>query len=357
MSKRKPINVVAGSSPKNTSVGSSYYKNANLNFRPSSMQENRGGTRPVAEPSSISSVIVSMILHICRKSLLYDPRLKAVIYFGAVFFGSIVCDVMPIPKTYFARSSNIFNQFFIKWAWGWLLATAGPWILLTAYTIGCGKKEIILKHLARLGLATLFWMSWISFMNYIESNYGRCVNVRERSLQNKVKCLAAGHFWNGLDVSGHAFIIIYSSLILSEEGYSLVGWEAIKNNIMNEEYNRKTSTQVTKGYLNKISDEDLDFLKKTYKDLTPYLRGLFIIMTIQQIIWDVMLVATILYYHTMIEKFFGAAAAILTWYATYYWLYRFPNLGFCMPSEGIFKYNELRENTKENGVRSSYRRY
>ncbi|KAJ8683112.1 hypothetical protein QAD02_018904 [Eretmocerus hayati] len=348
MSKRKPLHSTTNSYVRPNNYGPTSYKNTNLNFRPNSMQEDRGGTRPIAEPSSVSLVIVTMIVHICKKSLLYDPRLKAMIYFGAIFLGSIVADIMPIPKTYFSRSNNILNRFFIKWAWGWLLTTVGPWVMLTAHTIGCGRRSVLLKHIARLVFATVAWMLWMNVFHYVETNYGRCLNTKDRALQMKSRCLQAGFFWSGLDISGHAFIIIYSSLILSEEGHSLLGWEGIKDIIMNEEYNRRTSSEITTGSLRNLSDLDLDFLKKSYKALTPYLRGLFITMTVQQIIWDVMLVATILYYHIMIEKFLGAAAAILTWYVSYYWLFRIPQLGIVSPGEGIFKYNELKDKQQES---------
>ncbi|XP_011497206.1 PREDICTED: FIT family protein CG10671 [Ceratosolen solmsi marchali] len=191
-------------------------------------------------------------------------------------------------------------------------------------------------------------MSWINVFHYFETNYGRCFNTRDRSIQLKSKCMEAGNFWSSLDISGHAFIIIYSSLILSEEGYSLIGWEGIKDIIMNEEYNRRTSSENNKGYLQNLSDKDLNFLKKAHKALTPYLRGLFITMTIQQIIWDVMLIATILYYHTMIEKFIGGVAAILTWYVSYYWLFRLSQIGMVLPGDGIFKYNKLKEKQQDN---------
>ena len=311
------------------------------------MQDDRGGTRPIAAPSSISLVLVTMIVHVCKKSLLYDPRLKAVIYFAAVCLGSILADALPIPKTYFSRSNNILNRFFIKWAWGWLLTTAGPWIILTAHTIGCGRRSVLIKHIARLVFATVVWMFWMNVFHYIEYYYGRCLNVKDRSLQVRSKCLQAGHFWNGVDISGHAFIIIYSSLILSEEGHSLLGWEGIKDFIMNEEYNRKTSTETTKSYLRNLTDKDLDFLKKAHLALTPYLRGLFIAMTIQQIIWDVMLVATIMYYHSPMEKFVGGAIAILMWYFSYNWLFRISQLGMVMPGEGIFNYNEIKEKQQQ----------
>jgi hypothetical protein len=38
-----------------------------------------------------------------------------------------------------------------------------------------------------------------------------------KGYETKRGCLKAGHFWNGFDISGHVFILIYSSLVLIEE--------------------------------------------------------------------------------------------------------------------------------------------
>lgn len=186
--------------------------------------------------------------------------------------------------------------------------------------------------------ATCAWLVWINTFHYIETNFGRCYNTKDIQLQEKTKCLQVGKFWSGLDISGHAFIIIYSSLILAEEGRSLIGWEGIKDLIIQEEHTRTVATENSIGPLKNLCDEDFQFLKKAYKVLTPYLRGLFITMTMQQLLWDVMLVATILYYHNMAEKFLGGVAAILTWYVSYHWIFKMTKLGCTCPGQGLFKY-------------------
>lgn len=336
---RRSIHTSSGSSGALGATASSL-RARTLNFRPNSTQEDRGGTRPTAAPSSIGLVLVTMFLHVCKKSLLFDTRLKVAIYCGAIFTVSLVADFITMPRTYFSRSDNALNQYFVKWGWGWLLTVSVPWVVLTAHTLGCGRRSVLLKHLGRLVLATLAWFLWIKLFHYIETNYGRCLSTRDAQLQTKAKCLQSGRFWSGLDISGHAFILIYSSLILTEEACSFVGWEGIKDLIMKEEYSRTTPNEPSSGPLRNLSNSDLEFLKKAHKALTPYLRGLFVAMTMQQLLWDVMLVSTMLYYHIMIEKFLGGVAAILTWFVTYQWWYKLPKTGFLAPGDGIFKYNE-----------------
>ncbi|XP_003398478.1 acyl-coenzyme A diphosphatase FITM2 [Bombus terrestris] len=339
--KRRGMHTSPGSS---TMFGSSpsNLRSSRLNFRPNSAQEDRGGTRPTAAPSSIGLILVTMFLHVCKKSLLFDTRLKVAIYCGAIFVVSLVADFITMPRTYFSRPDNALNQYFVKWGWGWLLTVTVPWVALTAHTLGCGRRSVLLKHLARLGLATTAWLLWIKLFNYIETNYGRCLTTKDIQLQTKTKCLQSGKFWSGFDISGHTFILIYSSLILAEEGSSLVGWEGIKDLIMREEHSRVTPNEPNIGPLRNLSDSDLEFLKKAHKALTPYLRGLFVAMTLQQLLWDTMLISTMLYYHIMIEKFLGGVAAILTWYVTYQWWFKSPKNSLPAPGDGLFKYNETK---------------
>ncbi|XP_020289196.1 FIT family protein CG10671 [Pseudomyrmex gracilis] len=333
--KRRSIHSSTG----NTNTSGSGARSSRMNFRPSSaQQEDRGGTRPTAAPSSIGLILVTMLLHLCKKSLLFDTRLKVAIYCAVIFTISLITDFFALPRTYFSRSDNALNQYFVKWGWGWLLSVVVPWVTLTAHTLGCGRRPVLLRHLARIAIATFAWLTWTKLFTYIETNFGRCLNTRDIHLQTKTKCLQSGRFWSGLDISGHTFILIYSSLILAEEGTSLVGWEGIKDLVMNEEHTR-TTTETSTSPLRNLSDGDLEFLKKAHRALTPYLRGLFVAMTLQQLLWDIMLVSTVLYYHIMIEKFLGGIAAIITWYITYRWWYKLPKSTLLAPGDGIFRYN------------------
>lgn len=346
--KRRSIHTSSGN-PGSFGYSGSGPRSSRMNFRPSNtQQEDRGGTRPTAAPSSIGLILVTMLLHVCKKSLLFDTRLKVAIYCGTIFTVSLIADFIAMPRTYFSRSDNALNQYFVKWGWGWLLSLIVPWIVLTAHTLGCGRRPILLRHLARIILATCAWMIWTKLFNYIETNYGKCLGTRDIHMQSKAKCLQSGRFWSGLDISGHTFILIYSSLILAEEGSSLVGWEGIKDLIMREEHTRSVPTETSTGPLRNLSDGDLGFLKKAHRALTPYLRGLFVAMTLQQLLWDIMLVSTMLYYHIMIEKFLGGAAAVITWYVTYQWWYKLPKIGLSAPGDGLFKYNEIKINPEIN---------
>ncbi|XP_019874370.2 acyl-coenzyme A diphosphatase FITM2 [Aethina tumida] len=317
-----------------------------LNFRPTTSDANidQRGTKPTSEPTSIKEIFTLMVLYCCKKSLFFNTNLKVAIYLGALFIISLLADVFTVPKIYLSRSDNIFNRLFVKFAWGWNLMLLVPFVLCTTYIYCCGKKSKIIRyHLLRIGVATFFWWFWTTFFNFIEASFGKCNNVKFNA---KGHCLQAGHIWNGFDLSGHSFILIYGSLVLIEETKCMLNWDSIKDHIRLEEHARATKdTAQSTNPLRYLTDVEFKQLQFNYEKYTPYIRILFIVITMFQVMWDVMLVCTMLYYHIMIEKFLGGAFAILTWFFTYRVWFAHPKLLPKMPGEGEFKY--IKKATKE----------
>lgn len=273
------------------------------------------GTRPTTTPASIPEVLFTVLVFLCKKIIFFDVNLKVALYLGSLFLISLIGDFTPFPKMYFARSDNVLNVVFVKWGWAWTLAVSVPFIVLTSRILCCGNTERLLKnHALRIVIATAFWFLWTKSFNLIESAYGRC-NVRNFS--SKSACLKAGHFWNGFDISGHAFILIYSTLVLIEEARPINGWDSIKDYLRNEEYNRMTRETSNTNPLRNLSDAELRVVKIDYEKHTAYIRLLFIAMTLLQLLWDVMLLFTMMYYHRMIEKVISGLIAIGTWFLTY----------------------------------------
>ncbi|XP_072947712.1 acyl-coenzyme A diphosphatase FITM2 [Epargyreus clarus] len=314
------------------------FKNSRMNFKFQDEPPETRGIKPTREEATILEILILMIVHICKKVLFFDTNLKIAVYLGALFLLSLIADVLTFPKSYFSRSDNIFNQYFVKIGWFWTLFLTVPYVLLTSYTICCGKRKLIVTgHLSRLFIATIFWYVWTTLFNVIEMKYGRC---NSKLFDDKISCLKNGHFWNGFDISGHSFILIYSSLIMIEEARAINGWERIKDYIRDEKFARSLNDKsVRVNPLKNIDSEELEILKTSYEKFTPYVRGLLIAIAVLQLLWDVMLVSTIIYYHIMVEKFISGIVAILTWFVTYRVWYMIPSLLPNSPGQGIFKYN------------------
>ncbi|XP_037933513.1 fat storage-inducing transmembrane protein [Teleopsis dalmanni] len=312
------------------------------NFRPGGPDITRAeakGTRPTAPPTSVREIFVMMVMHACKKTIFFDINLKVALYLGSLFVVSLIGDFVPFPKTYFARSDNLFNVYFVKIGWGWTLLLSIPFIFMTSYTLCCGDgKQFLKHHLPRILIATFFWFFWTKMFNIIETAYGKCT---VKGFHTKSSCLKDGHLWHGFDISGHAFILIHSSLVLIEEARPILRWESIKEHIRNELHDRSISEHSSTNPLRNLSSEQIRNLKFLYERLTPAIRTLFIGISALQLLWDVMLVVTMLYYHRMIEKVLSGILAILTWYFTYRFWYR-TNVLPDPPGSGSFFYQ--REN-------------
>lgn len=294
------------------------------------------GKKLLPEPTTIQSIVVMLIMHVCRRIVLFETELKIVIYLAALMCGSLICDFAPIPRSYFSRKSNFLNQYFVKWGWAWTLTLVSTFLYLTSWVYCCGNTEKIKKHFYRLGIGSLMWFSWTKFFVLLESYTASCMSGK---YSTKTSCLLAGYNWKGFDISGHAFLLIYCSLLIAEEAKSIRGWERISDLIRNEEFEEESP-------LKPLTEDELNHLRENYFKYTPYVRSAFVALTLLSILWDVMLVATIMYFHSMVQKFVGGSIAILMWYLTYKWWFKQPSSPG-LPGQGCFKYTEIQPQGKK----------
>lgn len=288
------------------------------------------GRKPLPEQATIKQVALMLFMHICRKIVLVQPDLKVSIYFGALMFGSLVCDFIPVPRSYMSRKDNIFNKYFVKLGWGWTLCIVGTFIFLTSWTYCCGNTTRVRKHLLRVVVSTVIWYFWTTLFVFIEAWTGFCISEK---YSTRLSCIKHGYRWTGFDISGHAFLLVYCNLFLMEEAKCIRGWERIGELIRNEEFDEDSP-------LHSLQEQELTSLKQSYEKYTVFIKVLFIFMTLLNILWDVMLICTILYFHTMVQKVCGGIIAVVTWFITYrVWYHMDSSPG--LPGQGLFKYSEL----------------
>ena len=96
---------------------------------------------------------------------------------------------------------------------------------------------------------------------------------------SKVSCRSAGHVWTGTDISGHCFLLTFNCLVILEE-----------------------VREVTRQF--KVRDSLLC-------DVTTCLLHWLVVL------WEGMMLATSLYFHTEPEKVCGVLCAIVPWAAIY----------------------------------------
>lgn len=288
--------------------------------------------RPIAEPSTGPQVVLMIIMYMCRRVLFYNAAYKIAVYIALLFLGSLLCDFFPLPRNYFSQKGNVFNVYFVKLGWGWTLVFVGTFILLSSYVYCCGERSSVRRHLFRLVIATVLWYVTTSVFNYVESATGTCT-VNPAKFTDRVTCVRNGHRWYGFDISGHAFLLIFCSLIIMEESRSIKGWERIGEMIQQYEFDDDSP-------LKNLNEQQLGELKVSYGCLSLYVKLSFVAITLLGLLWDFMLVCTTLYFHSMVQKVVGGLVAVLLWFITYQVWYPVTMPG--MPGDGPFRYAHVK---------------
>ncbi|KAK9954216.1 hypothetical protein ABG768_016310 [Culter alburnus] len=204
------------------------------------------------------------------------------------FTGSFLKMMDLVPESYFSSSRNILNLYFVKISWGWTIVLLLPFII---YSNSFNKSHtFVLRRLTSLLVATLIWYTCTETFFYIEDITGSCyesdnMQVIHGDITTKTACKKAGFIWDGFDISGHSFILAYSSLVIVEEMVPML--------------------HITDVY----RKPPLDFL--------------YIALNAIVVIWIWMFGCTSVYFHDLIDKILGTLCGILGWYMTYVVWYPF----------------------------------
>ena len=231
--------------------------------------------------------------------VLMPTSFKIAFYWLVVLVGSFIHDFLPLPPSYLSNKRNVFNVYFVKLGWGWTLLLLIPFISLTSSVYTSLNPFAILRHLSRMAVATWGWYFWVNLFVYIEELTGFCEG--EEKLISKRSCYQEGFYWNGFDISGHCFILIYSALVISEELQPKLHWSSIIAPV----------EQASPENINGCQHRNIARI------ITPFVEGFFLFSGLLLILWEFMLVCATIYFHTVYQKVLGALIAMFTWYITY----------------------------------------
>ncbi|KAG2463421.1 fat storage-inducing transmembrane protein 2-like [Polypterus senegalus] len=203
--------------------------------------------------------------------------------------GSFAKEMQILPDSYFNNKKNIFNVYFVKYAWGWTFILLLPFILISHYYMKRDRK-LVLQRLCSLVVGTTIWYLCTSLFFYIEDVTGNCYESESKEIlqsehTSRVECKKHGLVWFGYDISGHSFLLSYSALIILEE-----------TAIMSD--------------LKKMNPKPVDWAKS-------FINVFYIALNVLVLIWVFMFFFTSVYFHTISHKMFGTAFGILAWYVTY----------------------------------------
>lgn len=323
-----------------------YNPNAMLKFREtyntrrkSSAKDDDGGKpRYLTTDTSFSHVFMMIFLRACR-FVTIDVKLKTRLtaYFLLIVFGGLLCDFAPVIIRAFmpikTGKDSVLNQYFVKIGWGWTLALMVPFVSMTAdvitssYPKDASPEELsngdanqatnpplsvkdkavnVLPDLMRVAINTAIWYVSTSLFVTIDTATGSCV---DHPGKGRVACYKAGGRWSGFDISGHTFLLMFSTLSLLSEATIMSGWEPL-GNLLSEK---------KQHYHKKSLGEHRQ--QVAYERYSPFIRVNFVLITFICLLWDFMLMQTALYYHSMIQKAVAGLWAVGAWFVAYKVIY------------------------------------
>jgi len=308
--------------------------------KPPTPSDPKGAGRPPSHdlftPTNYLEFVQMLFLHVCRKLVFIETHVKIGLYVAVVIFASVCKDLLPPIKTYMANKHNVFNVFFVKWGWLWTLVLVVPFVVLTSYTYSCGTVELVRKHVIRvLVVATTIWFLCVRTFNYIEHITGSC--YEGEFIKDKSSCRNSGFVWLGFDISGHCFLLVFSNLVILEEVKVFKNWERIGEMLTKHDSSAKEDGDLLLSPLRKLTKTQVDSLRSSYHVQTPRIKYLLVGITFLSCMWEVMLLCTCLFFHSMPQKITGTVIAILAWFLTYQMWYK-SSLSPGLPGDGLVQY-------------------
>lgn len=178
-------------------------------------------------------------------------------------------------------------RYMVKVSWGWTLLLLTPFVLLSNSSFS-RSVYFLGRRLLSLAVATAIWYICTQTFFYIEDVTGSCfeTNTRDAIIQeftSKATCRRAGFHWHGYDISGHCFILAYSSLFIMEEMAPMASVKTASHSALPR----------------------------------MVLNLLYIALNLIVIIWVWMFVCTCVYFHDPSHKLIGTVSGLLAWHLTY----------------------------------------
>lgn len=276
---------------------------------------------------SVQNFIYMCFVFVFRRFVFAKTEIKIGIYVSALIVCSVIKDFRLMNSTnYFAHKNNLFNVYFVKFGWAWTLLASVPFVFMTAMVYTNGHPGKVKNHLSRIAIATVAWYTLTGLFDRIDSFTGSCSVT---SIKTKPECKARKHEWlNGFDISGHTFILIYGLLVMMEEARVFDQWEKFHKELLE----KTAAVKEDGGKLTQVVD--------LYEKLTPYIKINFVFMALLALLWEVMLLSTFLFFHTIMHKLLAAFCAIGVWFMTYQKWYRYKDAPWTpgLPGDGSIVY-------------------
>lgn len=164
--------------------------------------------------------------------------------------------------------------------------------------------------MARLIFATIWWYLSTSVFEHTRKKVGYCSGYF--SLNSH---LCSENSWSGLDISGHSFLLTYSCLIILEESKIFSLWDSLPSSGFAKNKPKQ------RNHIISPTDNIKDPLR-LFENRAPLIYLSIILVTALFLLWNFMLLMTLIYFHDTLQKVLGFLFAILGWTASYKYLFK-----------------------------------
>ncbi|CAF2036611.1 unnamed protein product [Rotaria magnacalcarata] len=292
----------------------------------SSSSSSRKMSKSLNLPSSLISdifrILHNLIVAFCRRIIFAPPTLKILVYFFLIIIGPFLKDFHVIPHTSLSSQANVPNKYISKIGWIWSILLLVPFVYLTSLIYTRGHYGLIIRHLIRLLIATTIWYIITFLFIRIEALTGMCKPNDKRQLTRQF-CRSSRYQWQ----EGHTFFLLYALLVINEE-VKLYGenWKKL------EDGNRSNSVN---------TNISLDLNQNRMKLFSLPIGILYIALALLTVLWEFMLLSTVIYIYNILHKLIAASFAVFFWFITYRIWYRqnnTSNIAPCAPGDGFISF-------------------
>ncbi|XP_042217462.1 acyl-coenzyme A diphosphatase FITM2-like [Homarus americanus] len=274
------------------------------------------------EAEEIMPVVSPSVWELLASWGTYYLHIPSAVKIGYYFFTlvalSMIKETVEVPHVETITGKySFFNRIFVKKGWAFTVSTL---ILhqLTSITLLIEWKARLKQFVVRAITTTFFFYIWcVVIFNEIEKYTESCTYKNIKINLPKKECnRQEGHVYTALDISGHIYLLTFCVLVMMEESKEILYFLCLGGYLRGVSINTPEKIIWPKrgGKLSKS-------LRTRFTIVAPLVIFSFLCIFLLSLLWDAMLLVTMIYYHTILEKTLGSFLAVSMWCLLYKYLF------------------------------------
>lgn len=252
----------------------------------------------------------------CSKTVLYSqPKLIAAANCCAILVLSIITDLVP-SLSYTRRNSNEFlDNYIIEPSFNLVTLALLIFVCITLTEPDIRHYQHLVKPISRILLSWILHVTVRVTILLVPNLLGRCQGYPEFDNQ-QLECILAGHHWNGFNISGHIFSLLYSILIVLEETFVFRRFE-VRLRLFGKMADMEIANTVTPTYTDHLLTDLYATYLRRYRKVEPCVRIAYTILALWVITAQVNVLIITFNWQKAPPKILGAVLAVALWLVTY----------------------------------------